>query len=153
MISHRLPFKYFTPHVLQRFVWTTTGYSDRTMGFTTKKIVVWIPAGAIYFSVLQHVQTGSRAHPDSSLVVPRGRSPFLNGPESKPDHSPPSSAEFKSERSCTSTPQHVLLACTGTVLLPLFSIPLHSPLYLASLYANLNFGNQTISRLDIKFAA
>ena len=31
------------------------------------------------------------------------------------NHSPPSSAEVKNERSCTSTPPYAFIACTGTL--------------------------------------
>jgi hypothetical protein len=61
------------------------------------------------------VQTGSGAHPAS---YPTGTGVPFPGGKARPgrdaDHSPPSSAEVKYERSYTFSPPRACMACNGT---------------------------------------
>jgi hypothetical protein len=65
---------------------------------------VRFPAGAVNFSLLHRVQTGSGAYPSSYPMGTRVSFSGVKRPEREIDHSPPSSAEVKNAWSYTSTP-------------------------------------------------
>jgi hypothetical protein len=68
---------------------------------------VRFPAGAGNFSLHQHIQTGSGAHPASYPVGTRGSFAGVKRPVREADHSPPSSdlvPRSKNDWSYTSTP-------------------------------------------------
>ena len=79
-------------------------------------VVVWFPAGATNFSVLQSIQTGSEAHPtfdlvdiDSGYFLPVWSSWGVNF-----STQPTSGAEFHNKWSNTSTPSYPFMVCIGT---------------------------------------
>lgn len=67
---------------------------------------VWIAEGARDSSLLQNIQTSSPAHPASYSMGNRGPILGIKRPGWEADHSPPSSADIKIERSYISTPQY-----------------------------------------------
>ena len=58
----------------------------------------------IFFFLLQNVQTSSGAHPATYLIGTGVRSQAVKWQEHKVNHISTSSAEFKNEWSCTSSP-------------------------------------------------
>jgi hypothetical protein len=64
------------------------------------------------FSLLQNVQTGSTAHP-ATCSMDTGNFQGAMRKAIEVNHSPPSSAEVKNERSYTSTPPYTFMAWTG----------------------------------------
>jgi hypothetical protein len=88
------------------------GLNDRASGVRS-------PARAKDFSSILCVQTGSGAHPASSIMGTGG--PFPGGkarPGRDADHSPPSSAEVVNEQELyLLSPPSASVACNGTALL------------------------------------
>jgi hypothetical protein len=66
-------------------------------GLDDRPIEVRSPAGAKDFSSILCVQTGSGAHPASCTMDTGGPFPGGKARPGRDDHSPPSSAEVKSE--------------------------------------------------------
>ena len=78
--------------------------------------VVRLPAGLRDFSLPQNVYTDSGFHP-ASYSVPKVLSLGAKRVGREADHSPPYSAEFKTEWSYTSAPPICLIACTGIIVI------------------------------------
>ena len=78
--------------------------------------VVRLPAALTDFSLPQNVYTDSGFHP-ASYSVPKVLSLGAKWVGREADHSPPSSAEFKTEWCYTSAPPNCLVACTGIIVI------------------------------------
>jgi hypothetical protein len=91
-------------------------------GLDNRAIGIRSPAEAKNVSSNLCVQTGSAAHPTTSTMGTGG--PFPGGkerPGRDADHSPPSSAEVKNDRSYTSSHPSASMACSGIALFLFFS--------------------------------
>jgi len=67
------------------------------------------------FSLSRNIQRGSGALPASCRIYVGHFPPRVKRPGHEASHSPPSSAEFKSD-AVSSLPQHPFMACIGTNL-------------------------------------
>jgi hypothetical protein len=96
--------------IAQCVQWQDYGLDDRVSMFR-------FPAKSRNFCAVQKVKTGCGAHP---TFYSKGNGLLRWGggakwPEREADHSPPSIAEVKNERSCTSIPTYNFMACKRTV--------------------------------------
>jgi len=110
---------YYTLMILKFYAGLAHSFGDNSAGWKKENSCLWPPAGSRDLSVLWTIATGSGARPASYSVGIRGL--FLrrySGRSREVDLSPPSTAEFKNERSCFSASAVAFIACTG-ISLPL----------------------------------
>jgi hypothetical protein len=112
--------------------------------------MIRIPAGTRDSSLLQTVQTGFGVHPASYSLGTGGLFSLGEGdvkwPGRQADHSPPSSAHVKNERSRTSTPPHSSIVGTGTTLPKISSFcSLSYDRSVASSFCNLSYDRSVAS--------
>jgi hypothetical protein len=95
------------------FVWRR--YSAAGIGLETAGINIRFPQ--MEDSLFSQTSSGSAAHPHSKPIATADAFPggtWTGAEGCEVDHSTPSSAEAKNEWSCTSTPPHAFMECTGT---------------------------------------
>jgi hypothetical protein len=81
----------------------------RSRGSISRRVTVFV-------SSIKASRPANWTHPPSYSMGGEGLFPGVKVAGLEDNHSPPSSAKFKNEGSCTSTPAYAFVTCTGTIL-------------------------------------